>query len=178
MSEPFSITGEDMKRLLLIDYKDYTKDMPVFEKHTVRAIITRNGKLAMQKSKYGEYKILGGVVENGESHTETLVREVEEEAGLIVKPDSLRAIGFIEERRRDIFYKERVYVCFTYFYYCDVCEDKVPLKLTDSELLKGYRLAWQTPERIVAANRAHIKEKWKMRDTEFINMIVEGQIHD
>ena len=82
-----------MKKLLVIDYKDYTEDMPVFEKHTVRAVILRDGMLAMQKSRYGEFKMLGGVVEDGESHLETLMREVEEEAGLLVRPDSVKEIG-------------------------------------------------------------------------------------
>ena len=167
-----------MKRLLLLDYKDYTKDLPVYEKHTVRAIIMRDGKLAMQRSRKGEYKILGGVVEDGEGHPETIMREVEEEAGLFVKPESLREIGFIEERRLDVFNKYQIYVCYTYFYYCDVEERMVPLKLTACEVAKGYTLAWETPEHIVETNRRRIKEKWKLRDTEFVNLLAEGKLND
>ena len=48
-----------MERLLTLDIKDYTDDMPVFEKHTVRAIIMRDGKMSMQLSSRGEYKIPG-----------------------------------------------------------------------------------------------------------------------
>ena len=115
-----------MRELLVIDYKDYTEDMPVFEKHTVRAVIRKDGKLAMQKSRYGEYKMLGGVVEEGENHLETLIREVEEEVVLILLPESVKEIGFIKEKRRDVFDKSRIYVCFTYFYYCDVSKEMVP----------------------------------------------------
>lgn len=167
-----------MKTLLLIDYKDYTDDLPVYEKHTVRAIIIKDGKLAMQQSRDGEYKILGGVVEEGESHLQTILREVEEEAGMFVKPDSLRAIGMIEEKRLDVFQKNRVYHCYTYFYYCDVEERVVPLKLTACEVAKGYKLAWETPARIVETNRTHIKERWKLRDTEFVNLLAEGKLDD
>ena len=39
-----------MKRLLTLDLKDYTDEMPLFEKHTVRAIILRDGRLLMQRS--------------------------------------------------------------------------------------------------------------------------------
>ena len=52
-----------MERLLTLDLKDYTDDMPVFEKYTVRAIIMRDGRLSMQLSGRGEYKIPGGGVE-------------------------------------------------------------------------------------------------------------------
>ena len=167
-----------MKKLLVLDYKNYTEDMPVYEKETVRAIIMKDGKLAMQQSHTGEYKILGGVVEEGESHLTTILREVEEEAGMFVKADSLREIGVVEEKRLDVFHKNRIYHCLTYFYGCDVEDGVVPLKLTDSEVAKGYKLAWATPQQIVETNRALIKEKWKLRDTEFVNLLLEGKVHD
>ncbi|MBR2037753.1 MAG: NUDIX domain-containing protein [Lachnospiraceae bacterium] len=167
-----------MKKLLVLDYKNYTEDLPVYEKNTVRAIIMKDGKLAMQQSHTGEYKILGGVVEEGESHLTTILREVEEEAGMFVKADSLREIGVVEEKRLDVFHKNRIYHCLTYFYGCDVEDGVVPLKLTDSEVAKGYKLAWATPQQIVETNRALIKEKWKLRDTEFVNLLLEGKVHD
>ncbi len=167
-----------MKKLLVLDYKNYAEELPVYEKHTVRAIIMKDGKLAMQQSHTGEYKILGGVVEDGESHLTTILREVEEEAGMFVKADSLREIGVVEEKRLDVFHKNRIYHCLTYFYGCDVEESVIPLKLTDSEVAKGYKLAWATPQQIVETNRALIKEKWKLRDTEFVNLLLEGKVHD
>ncbi|MBR4058491.1 MAG: NUDIX domain-containing protein [Lachnospiraceae bacterium] len=167
-----------MKKLLVLDYKNYTEELPVYEKNTVRAIIMKDGKLAMQQSHTGEYKILGGVVEEGESHLTTILREVEEEAGMFVKADSLREIGVVEEKRLDVFHKNRIYHCLTYFYGCDVEDGVVPLKLTDSEVAKGYKLAWATPQQIVETNRALIKEKWKLRDTEFVNLLLEGKVHD
>ena len=167
-----------MKKLLVLDYKNYAEDLPVYEKSSVRAIILKDGKLAMQQSRNGEYKILGGVVEDGESHLETLVREVEEEAGMLVKPDSLRMIGVIEEKRLDVFHKDRIYHCLTYFYGCDVEEHMVPLKLTPCEIQKGYKLAWATPKEIVEMNRMLIKDMWKLRDTEFVKLLLEGKLDD
>ena len=92
-----------MERLLTLDLKDYTDDMPVFEKHTVRAIIMRDGRLSMQLSGRGEYKIPGGGVEGDESHVVALQREVREETGLIILPESVREIGEILELREDVF---------------------------------------------------------------------------
>lgn len=167
-----------MKRLLFLDTKDYTDEMQVYEKHTVRAIICRGDKIAMQQSKAGIFKILGGVVENGEEHVETLVREVEEEGGLIVKRDTVKPLGYIEERRRDVFDSEKIYVCYTYFYSCEAEDYEVSLKLTASEMARGYRLVWAAPEHILEENTALIKETWRMRDTEFIRMLAEGQLND
>ncbi len=167
-----------MKTLLVIDYKDYTEDLPVYEKHTVRAIIIKNGLIAVQKSRDGEYKILGGVVEEGESHLEAIIREVEEEGGMFVKPDSLREIGIIEEKRLDIFKKDRIYHCYTYFYYCDVEQRVVSLNLTACEIAKGYELAWALPQDVVNSNRTKIKERWKLRDTEFVSLLAEGKLND
>lgn len=167
-----------MKRLLLLDTKDYTAEMPVFEKHSVRAIIKRDGRIAMQQSSSGFFKILGGVVEDGENHQETITREVEEEGGLIVKPDSIREIGYIEERRRDVFDSQKTYICYTYFYSCEAEDYEVSLKLTASEIARGYHLVWATPEHIVETNTSLLKDAWKMRDTEFIKMIAEGKLDD
>lgn len=152
--------------------------MPVYEKVSARAVIMQNGLLAVQKSRDGEYKVLGGVVEDGESHLETLVREVEEEAGMLVVPESLKPIGMIEEKRLDAFDKRQIYFCRTYFYACKVKEERVPLKLTECELKKGYTPAWEIPERIVESNFNKIKDKWKLRDTIFVEMLAKGEIYD
>ena len=45
-----------MKTLLILDKKDYTADMPVFEKFSTRAVIIRNGKIATQHGNAGDYK--------------------------------------------------------------------------------------------------------------------------
>lgn len=165
-----------MKKLLTLDYGNYAAELPVFEKCTVRAIIMREGRLVMQQSRAGVFKIPGGVVEEGESRLEALMREVLEETGMFVKPETIREIGVIEEKRLDVYAQDGIYHCMTYFYSCDVEERVVPLKLTACEIEKGYQVALETPERIAAVNQALIKEKWKMRDTEFIRLLAEGSI--
>lgn len=64
-------------------------------------------KIATQHGSAGDYKILGGGVEPGEKLEDALIREVGEESGLIVIPESIRPIGEIVERRRDLFEKTR-----------------------------------------------------------------------
>lgn len=50
----------ESKILLVLDKKDYEDGMPVFERKCVRAIIEKNGKIAVQRGKGGDCKILGG----------------------------------------------------------------------------------------------------------------------
>lgn len=165
-----------MKRLLTLDMKNYTDDMRVFEKHTVRAVILREGKMAMQLSASGEYKIPGGGVENGESHVQTLIREVCEETGLIIEPKSITEIGEILELREDVFSNGTKYVCHSYFYFCDVLDKTVETKMTESEMAKGFRPVWEYPEVICAENDRIQTEAWQKRDTEFVRMLVQGKI--
>lgn len=165
-----------MKKLLTLDLKNYTDDMPVIEKHTVRAVIFRDGKLAMQQSGKGEYKIPGGGVEGGESHTETLLREVREETGLLVIPESIVEIGEIEELREDVFCKGQKYICHSYFYLCKVEDKSVNTQMTDSEIEKGFHPVWEFPDVICETNDKLQSGMWQKRDTEFIRMIVNGKI--
>ena len=73
------------------NYKDTTS---VFEKYTIRGIIVRDGKIAMQCSKEGEYKIPGGGMEAGETYVEALAREVKEETGLFIIPEKAVGLGY------------------------------------------------------------------------------------
>ena len=52
-----------MRTLYTFDKHNYSDDMEVFERFAVRAVIIRDGKLAMQQAGEGYYKILGGGIE-------------------------------------------------------------------------------------------------------------------
>ena len=78
-----------MKILATFDARDYEGTTGIYEKYSIRAIIVRDGRLAMQCSREGEYKIPGGGQEPGENYEQTLIREVKEETGLYVRPESI-----------------------------------------------------------------------------------------
>ena len=133
-----------MQILLTLDKKDYEEGMPVFEKYSTRGVIIRDGKIATQHGSAGDYKILGGGVEPGEKLEDALIREVGEESGLIVIPESIRPIGEIVERRRDLFEKNKIYVCHSCFFFCDAKAEMTQTHMTESEIEKGFHLEWAT----------------------------------
>lgn len=167
-----------MEKIQIYDLGNYTEDMKEYEKYSVRGVIVRDGKIAMQKSKDGDYKILGGGMDPGEDYKDALLREVQEEAGLIVIPESIRPIGEIEEKRRDRFDEHMIFHCHSLFFFCDVKEEMTKTSMTASEIEKGYHLEWATPEEIVSGNRPFMNQPWIYRDTGFIRMYAEGKFDE
>jgi 8-oxo-dGTP pyrophosphatase MutT (NUDIX family) len=166
-----------MKLLKVYDSHNYTDEMPVLEKYSVRGVIVRDGKIATQMGNDGDYKILGGGVEKGEDFHDALLREVQEESGLLIKKESIREVGEILEMREDLFTKGMKYVCHSCFYRCDAGYELGETHMTESEIAKGYHLVWATPEEIIAGNQAFMDQPWICRDTEFVEMIKEDIAH-
>lgn len=165
-----------MKILAVFDEKNYQNTVETYEKYSVRGIIMRDGKLAMQCSKEGEYKIPGGGLEDGEDYEQALIREVLEETGLHVKKESIRELGEIQEIRKDIFEEKKKYICHSLFYYCEVDGKQEPLHLTASEIAKGYEMKWASPEEVYRRNILIEKDPWIIRDTAFVKMLVDRKV--
>ena len=165
-----------MKTLLVFDDKNYTADMPVYEKYAARGVILRDGKLAVQRSRAGECKILGGGIEPKEDAAEALYREVLEEAGLFIVKDTIQNLGTISEMREDLYIKGTKYVCHTAFYLCEIEERTTEPHMTASEMEKGFHLVWLTPEEIIKANEAFLHQPWIKRDTAFVQLLLDGTL--
>ncbi len=163
-----------MKILATFDANDYQNTVGVFEKYSVRGIIFRDGKLAMQCSRDGEFKIPGGGREPGENDIQALVREVREETGFHVLEDGVAELGEMIEMRRDIFEPDKKYICHSLFYYCPIGREQEELQLTPSELARGYGLQWATPEEICRRNQGEKRDPWIVRDTAFVRMLRDG----
>ena len=165
-----------MRILATFDANDYQDTVGIYEKYSVRAIILRDGKLAMQCSRDGEFKIPGGGREPGEDDMQALTREVREETGFHVIEDGVQGLGEIVEFRRDIFDATKKYICHSMFYYCPVDRQQDALQLTPSEMARGYNLKWAPPEEIYQTNSRIAKDPWIIRDTKFIEMLVNRSI--
>ena len=156
------------KALMVLDRHNYTPDMPVIKKRTVRAIIFENGLYAMQRNRAGEYKIPGGGVEGAETDIETLVREVREECGMVLIPDTVKHLGSILEYRADIFEPDKKYCVETVYYRCEITDERYELMLTESEKEAGFECLWVSADEIIRNNNQIIKEPWKIKDTKFL----------
>ena len=100
-----------MRELFVLDKKNYDPNGTVGRRPSVRGIILRDGKIAMMHSKkYDYYKFPGGGIEPGETLEETLIREVREESGLIVKAETIKEFGYVKRIEKgiveDIFVQE------------------------------------------------------------------------
>ena len=144
-----------MRTLFEIDCKDYDQKGRAFVRPSVRGIILREGKVAMVHSiKYDYYKFPGGGIESGESQIQTLIREVQEESGLAVLPETIREYGNVPRRQRsDRTGEYEIFVQENYYYLCDAAADVGEQTLDDYENEEHFTLEWVKPEHAIAINR-------------------------
>lgn len=140
-----------MRELFVLDRKNYNPNGSVGRRPSVRGIIIRDGQIAMMYSKkYDYYKLPGGGMEENESYIDTLIREVREESGLVVKPETIREFGYVKRiekgRYEDIFIQENFY------YTCEAEEGLVAQDLDDYEAEEEFTLEFVAPERIIDIN--------------------------
>lgn len=148
-----------MRELFIIDKKNYNKNGTVGKRPSVRGIIIKDGKIAMMHSqKYDYYKLPGGGIEAGEAYEDTLIREVREESGLVVKTDSIKEFGYV--RRIEKGKIEDIFIQENYYYLCEVEDGCVEQSLDDYEEEERFTLEYVMPEYAIAVNeKGNHKEK-------------------
>ena len=168
-----------MKRLFTIDMKDYNPEWPHSTRPSARGIIELNGKLALiHNEKYDYYMFPGGGIEEGESHEEALIREVKEEAGLTVIPESIRAYGSALRLSSSRRFENTIFEQENFYYTCQV-QDKIEVQQLDSyETEEGYSLVLVSLEEALQKNRYdnHGEENgtvWIERETRVIEVLLE-----
>lgn len=168
-----------------LDWHNYEENWPVIQREAVRGII-RNAeeKYAFVQSRmYGECKFPGGGMEEGEVKQETLIREVGEETGLIVIPDSVQYFGETLERRRNYKEGKSIFEQRSYYYFCQVDEKRNPQQLTDNEKKLGYELKWmQLEEALCQMQKVEIEQPdwlwkipWIRRDSCVMEMLLNSR---
>ena len=141
-----------MRLLFELDTKDYDPGGVPFVRPSVRGIIIRDGRIAMVHSlKYDYYKYPGGGIEPGESLGEALIREVAEESGLSVIPESIREYGLVhrvqKSDRADFFIQDN------YYFLCDAEELVRSQHLDDYEAEERFTLEFVHPMHAIRTNR-------------------------
>ena len=98
-----------------------------------RAVVIQNNKILLSHEKAsGWWLIPGGGMEAGETPEECVVREVEEETGLIVRP--IKQFLTLHE-----YYEEYRYT--SHYFVCEVTGE-AKMRLTDEEKLRGLEPEW------------------------------------
>ena len=155
-----------MKTLFTTDYKDYEPDWPRSSRPSARAIIltdnpplSPSNKIALAYAKnLGYYKFPGGGIHEGEENTAALIREVEEETGLEVIPESISEAGLVHRVMQSEMFPKTIFIQDSFHYFCKVKTDadgKLIIKnqkLDDYEKDDGFELRIVTVDEAIQTN--------------------------
>ena len=146
-----------MRLLFEIDTKDYKKDGRAFVRPSVRAVIVRDGKIAMVHSlKYDYYKFPGGGIEEGETLLEALIRETAEEAGLSIDASSVEEFGYVHRIQKSDRDDADLFIQDNYYYFCDAENDVEEQELDDYEAEEKFTLEFVVPQYAIDVNKTSI----------------------
>lgn len=141
-----------MKLLFTLDSKNYDKSIEVVSRPSARAIIIKSKKIGMIHSeKHDFYKFPGGGIEDGENPRDAMIREVREEAGLTVIPESVVEFGNVH--RRSITERGGLFIQDNLYYICR-CEEKIENQMLDDyEADERFTLEFIEPRFAIEKNR-------------------------
>ncbi len=102
--------------------------------------------------KYDYYKFPGGI-EGEESPIAAMLRETCEEAGLVIKPETVREYGCVHRAQRGDVDPSECFVQDNFYYLCDAEDETVSQRLDAYEANEGYTLEFVEPALAVQKNR-------------------------
>ena len=143
-----------MRLLFTMDAGDYDQNGRAFVRHSARCITIQNGRVAMVHSlKYDYYKFPGGGIEPDETPVQALIRETEEEAGLLILPASIQEYGCVHRVEASDRTDADYFVQDNFYYLCRVHKAQVSQKLDDYEADEHFTLEWVEPNHAIVINR-------------------------
>lgn len=169
-----------MRVIKTFDSKDYDPSWPKFARHSARGIIFIQGKiLLVQSEKYGECKFPGGGIKKGETKTAAMMREVREEAGMIVIPSTIQPYGVTHIVQKS-YKQDKIFHQNSYYYTCQIDPDltTAPTPERGYETNYAYRPVLMTLAEAIEQNksRLHMPQiPWVERDTTvMLDLIASG----
>ncbi len=166
-----------MRMLFEIDKKDYIPDGSVYSRPSARAIIIKDGKIAMVYSrKYDYYKFPGGGIEAAERMEDALIREVLEETGLCVVKNSIREYGQVHRIQKGT--KEDIFIQDNFYFLCCVKEDMEQQNLDTYEAEEGFTLEFLEPQHAIDVNRKTIVDDFSQTMLEREALVLELLIQE
>ena len=165
-----------MKRLLTLDGKNYDPALPEILRVSARGIIREGDRYLFVQDNFGNVKLPGGGIEAGEDERTALIREVREETGYEVIPESIVPFGEIEEKRLSA-HEMMIWHQLSRVYFCKVSSAQGQTAYTDNEKKYGFRLARYTLEEAIAMNESLLRRegerKWVEREYRTLLLIKE-----
>ena len=143
-----------MKELFRIDLHDYEEEYNIYKRPSARAIIIKNCKIALvysKKEKY--YKFPGGGIEENEEMKTALIREVREEVGLIVIPDSISEFGSVMRRQKSNYSSDTIFEQENFYFFCHTENQLIKQELDDYEKEADFSLRFVDIDDAIKANR-------------------------
>ena len=168
-----------MRQLLEIDLQNYENCDSVFSRPSVRGIILKDdNKIALvysEKEKY--YKFPGGGIHKDEDKKEALIREVREEVGLTVIPESICEFGSVMRRQKSNVSPNTIFEQENFYYMCKTKNRIVDQDLDDYEA--GFTLRFVSLDEAIRVNSAYKSEDYFneimiMRETKVLQMIKDA----
>ncbi|MCI8403099.1 MAG: NUDIX domain-containing protein [Lachnospiraceae bacterium] len=166
-----------MRILFEMDKKDYNPGGNVFKRPSARAIIIKDGKIAMVHSKKNNYyKFPGGGIESAENIENALIREVLEETGLCVIKNSIQEYGQVRRVQKGA--KEDIFVQDNYYFFCCVKEDLKQQNLDTYEAEEDFTLEFLKPQLAIDVNRKTITDDFSQTMVERETLVLESLIQE
>ena len=163
-----------MQTILLLDEKNYDETLPEIRRTAVRGVIFREGRLLLVRSSFGEVKLPGGGQEAGEDDAATLIREVLEETGFRVHPESIRPFGQVGERRLSR-HEPMIWHQVNRYYFCTVDGEQQACQYSANEQRYGMRQVWLPLEEAIRVNRQMVEREgchpWNRREVRVLEML-------
>lgn len=163
-----------MKQLLVLDEHNYDPALPEIRRTGIRGIIFQGDQLLMIRSSFGEVKFPGGGQESGETDEATLLREVLEETGFHVLPESIRPFGQVEEKRLSV-HEPMIWHQINRYYFCHITGRQEATHFTENEQKYGMHQVWVTLEEAIAINREMMQREgrraWNQRELRVLELL-------
>lgn len=172
-----------MRLLFEMDKQDYENCTHSFVRNSARSIIISNKKIAMIHSmKYDYYKFPGGGIESGEDPITAMIRETREEAGLVVKFETVKEYGYVHRIQRSDKDATECFVQDNYYYLCEAEKEIVAQCLDNYESKENYVLEFVDPHIVITKNRNVISSPYSPmmfeREARVIELLVSEGLLD
>ena len=156
-----------MKQILLLDAKNYDPALPEIRRACARGIIFIGGKLLLIEDSFGSVKLPGGRIEPNEDAPAALIREVREETGYEVLPDTVVPFGEIEEKRLSV-HESAIWHQTSLLYFCETAPDPGETAYTENEKKYGFKRILLPLEEAIARNKKRLEREglqpWNARE--------------